>query len=226
MTGDQLITRTYERLDQTPGGYYTPGEILTALNEAQRLFVLLTLCLETTATLPLGAGTTFYRLLTVSAFSGLLLPLRARVAGGRKLSPARLQDLDSLSKTWQGDAGPPVKYAALGFDFFAIYPAPTAGGTSLDITFARCPAAMTSSSAPEIPEEHHPGLIDYAIPRLRVKEGGSALEKSMPHWKAFLDRAEKLAAYIRARNRAHGYDRVPAEITRADRARLLKAIER
>lgn len=227
MTTNELITRVYQRLDQTPGGYYTPGEVLGALNEAQRLFALLTLCLETTAALPLEAATPFYRLLTVSGFSLYLLPLRVRVAGagGAKVTPARLADLDALNPAWQAEPGTPARYAALGFDFLAVHPRPTGAGTSLDITFARCPAAMTSASTPEIPEEHHPALTDYAIPRLRVKEGGSALAKSMPFWEAFLAAAEKLAAYVRARNRGLGYDRVPAELTRADRARLLKAMQ-
>ena len=77
MTVTELTTRTRQRLDvaaATPG-YWTDAEILTALNEAQRLWALLTLSLEARGTLALTPEN-FYRLLT--PFPSFLIPLRVR----------------------------------------------------------------------------------------------------------------------------------------------------
>lgn len=222
MTAAQLMARTLKRLDEDAGGgFYTPAEALVALNRGQRLFVLLTLCLETTATLPLDAGVVWYRLL--DEFGTFLLPLRLRVAGagGAKVRPARLADLDALSATWQAAEGTPARYACLGFDQFAIYPHPAAGGTSLDVTLAFCPSAMTEGSTPEIPEEDHPALIDFAIPVLRLKEGGQEFAKSLRYLDRFFEAAAKRAAYVRARSLEQRYDRVPVEWERWDRSRLV-----
>ena len=223
MTLAQLRTRTLQRLDEdtTSPVYWSAQEIHAALNEAQRVFVFLTLCLEKTGTLALSAATTFYHLR--STFSDFLLPLRVRVAStGAKVHPARLQELDALDSTWPSSAGTPVRYACLGFDFFAVYKQPAAPGTSLDVTYAHTPATLAADGdTPEIPTEHHLTLIDYAIPRLRAKEGGQEFVKTLPLFGQFLDAASKMAAYVRARSLEARYDRLPFELSSYDRSRLI-----
>jgi hypothetical protein len=53
-----LQTRVLERLDEDPShpAYYTRQEVTAALNWAQRLYVLITLCNETTAPFQLQPG--------------------------------------------------------------------------------------------------------------------------------------------------------------------------
>jgi len=211
-----------ERLDEdaTAPQYYSATEVDSALNMAERLFVLLTLCLKATGALPLTAGTAHYRLF--NTFPYFLLPLRVRVAGGAALKPVRLEELDALNPRWQASAGVPVRYAALGFDFLSVYQQPAAGGTSLDITYARCPAPMVAdAAAPSIPEAYHAALIDAAIPLLRLKEGGQEFEKALPLFDRFLQDARKLAQYVTARNLAARYDRTPYEIQSADLSKLV-----
>lgn len=228
MTCADLYGRLLKRIDEdsTSPVYYSISETLWALNAGQRLFVLLTLCLETTDDLPLTAGTAHYRLL--GTFSDFLLPLRVRVAGsgGARVRPMRLEELDALTPSWQGTAGSPERYACLGFDHLSIYKQPASSGTSLDVTYARCPAAMVASSSPEIPEEYHPSLIDAAIPLLRLKEGGQEFQKSLQYFERFLQAAAKMGNYVRARNQAAQYDRVPPDIARMDVSKLMRLATR
>lgn len=224
MIASDLQARTLLRLGEDPNAaagnqYYTGTEVLAALNSAQRLMALLTLCLETNGTLSLTANTAFYSLLSV--FPDLLLPLRIRMSSGVKLKPSRLSDFAALDASWSTTTGTPDRYALLGFDFLAVYMVPNGLLTST-VTYARCPDAMAlPGDVPEVPAEFHPALIDGAIPLLRVKEGGQELQKVMSMFDRFLDACQKLADYVRARNKEQGYDYMPVEIQRFDRSKLL-----
>ena len=213
MTSGELTERVLKRVgeDHDAPVYYKPSEVLDALNAAQRLFCLLTLCLETSDTLALTGTTTFYNLL--SSFSDFLLPLRVQVVDGDKVRPGHLASFDSLSDTWQADAGDPERYNVLGMDLLAITPRPASTSTSLTITYAQCPARMTGESdTPEIPTEYHPCLIDGAVVQLRAKEGGQEFQKVLPAWGNFLNEAVKMAEYVRGRMAGRGYDRAPFEL--------------
>ncbi len=215
MTSGELIERVLKRVgeDTTTPVYYRASEVLDALNAAQRLFCLLTLCLETSDTLALTATTTFYHLLT--SFSDFLMPLQVDVVDGSKVRPGHLTSFDSLSDTWQADAGDPERYDVLGMDLLAITPRPAASGTSLTITYAQCPTRMTGENAtPEIPAEYHPCLIDGAVVQLRAKEGGQEFGKVLPAWGNFLNEAVKMAEYVRVRMAGRGYDRAPFELSK------------
>ena len=227
MFTSDLQTRVLERLGEDPNSpvYYTAANALSWLNAAQRLFVLLTLCLETTNTLQLAGGAAFYSMLTIAAFQDWLLPLRVRITGGAKLNPARLAELAALDAAWSVSPGAPTRYALLGFDLLGIYQQPPAGvAMSLQITYARCPDPLLGgfNESPEIPAEFHPALADWAIPLMRAREGGQDFQKVLPLWDRGLDAATKLADYVRARNKEQGYDYMPVELRRIDRSKMLQ----
>ena len=94
-----------------PGFFALRAAALAALNEGQRFFCLLTLCLEKTGTLPPAANTIFYHLLTQAGFRDFLLPLRLKVTGGARLTPDCLQTLHARSSSGQATAGTPARYA-------------------------------------------------------------------------------------------------------------------
>ena len=219
MTLGDLQTRTQERIGG--GTFYGAAPIISALNQAQRLFCLLTLCLETTAPFTLSAATRFYRALSV--FPDWLMPLRVRIAspGGTKVIPSRLQDFDAADMRWQSAIGLPAHYDCLGCDFLAFDRVPATAGTLLEITYAQAPVPLVNTGdLPTIPEQFHPALMDFAIPRLRAQEGGREFSKVLPLVQNFLDETAKLAQYVRARNLAHRYDRMPFELQSFDRSTL------
>ena len=227
MTLSELQTRTLQRLDEDTGGagYFSGSDVTSALNQGQRLFALLTLCLETQDTQSLDAAVSTYRMLTV--FPNWLLPLRVRVngTGGAKLAYASLTEFDALNPAWQNEAGTPERYAHLGFDFLAIHPRPADGSVELDWTYARCPAWLAApNGSPEIAAEHHPGLVDYAIPALRAKEGGQPFIDSLKYFDRFLEGAQRYAEFIRAKNRTARYDHEPFEMKAFDRSRAIEGL--
>lgn len=208
--------------------FYPAAEIVAALNEAQRFFVLLTLGLEKTAawTVPaFGAngGAPFFHMLQF--FTDWIVPLRIATASGAKVRPASLGDLDSLDAQWWNSPGSPLRYAALGADFLAIYPQPAAGATTLQVTYARAPAPLAAAGdVPEIPAPYHPRLVDYGVYRCRQVEGGQEFAKSLPYLDDFFEGAIVYAKYIRARSVGARYDKLPFELEKFDRRKLLKLV--
>lgn len=230
MTGAQLVQRTHEQIGEIvqstdPAVFYNATETLAAINAVQRLFCLLTLCLETSGTLAVVSPNNFYRVL--DTFTDWILPLRVRrAADGVKVKPATLTELDALDPDWQTRTGDPERYVVRGFDLFGVYKKPTVSA-NLTVTYARGPAALTTGGTPEIPEEYHASLVDGAVPILRAKEGADELQKVIGRFGVFLAAATKHAAFVKQRNLSLRYDRVPFELERFDRSKLIQlAIKR
>jgi hypothetical protein len=230
MNAGEMASRVLERLDEIEPGaaaanaiyYGGPGEVLDALNEGQRTFALLTLCLQVDSQLALAPSIAFYH--ARATFDDWLLPLRVTLPSCARVRPARLEELDALDSSWQAATDTaPKRYAALGFDFLAVYPQLASGSLSLTVTYARSPVKMVSlTDVPEIPAQYHPGLVDYGINRLRMKEGGGEFAKTMVYFERFLDGAQKHGNFIRSRNAGARYDKQPFELERFDRSKLLK----
>jgi hypothetical protein len=219
-----LQTRLIERLDEsaTPT-YWTLAEVKEALNKSVRFFALLTLCVERQASFNLSAATAFYAI--SSQLTDFLVPLRVTTSAGARLLPYKLHELNMESDTWRSTPGTPTKYAQAGYDLLAISGQPAGGGTSLLIRYAAAPATLSGNTdAPEIPEEQHPCLIDYALYWLRLKEGGQELAKTLPHLGMFLDVAEKYGEFVRAKSKGQLYDAMPFDLKSFDRSRLMKLV--
>ena len=219
-----LQDRVEERLDEdgTTPVFYSTTQIKAALNRAQKLFALLTLCIERRdQTFALTAGQSFYPDVS-SAFSDFLLPLRVK-AGTTRVQPVQSHSLDLRYGAWESTAGTPTHYFMKGLYFLGIYPRPSGIGTSLTVTYAGEPATLTNAGdTPEIPEEYHMCLIDYAEYRLRWQEGGQELAKTIARFGRFLEEADKCARYTRARAVAQRYDVMPFDLATFDKSLLLK----
>jgi hypothetical protein len=203
---------------------YPTLEIIAALNEAQRLFCLLTLGLERTTAWAAAGATTFFHMLTTNAglFADWIVPLRIATATGAKVRPSGLEELNSLDSRWVNSPGAPVRYVHVGADLVGLYQQP-AGGATLNVTYARAPVTLVNpTDVPEIPAEYHPALVDYGIYRCRQSEGGAEFEKVLPLFDGFLDAAQKYADYVRARNLGSRYDNVPFELESFDRSELMQ----
>ena len=215
-----LRASVLERLGEASGvsGYYDAADANDALNRSQRLFVLLTLCLEGSGTITTAAATAWYMLRT--QITDWMVPLTLEFDGA-KVRPARLSELDALSATWQATAGDPERYALSGMELLALYKQ-TAGIDTLDVIYARCPARLyVDADVPEIPVEYHELLVDPSVAMLRLREGGQELEKVKPLFGRFMGGAKELGNYVRRRSLDLRYDRLPAELDRYDLSRLL-----
>jgi hypothetical protein len=191
---------------------------MSAINEGQELFSLLTLGLETTATLTIPAGNGPFIELR-SYFHDYLCPLRLSNSGGR-VRPATLADLDAENDQWQATTGIPHRYASFGFNFACVTPQPA---TDTDHTFiyARSPLQLVYDAFPEIPEEYHQSLVKYGIYRVKLKEGAQSLQRGINYLNSFLDDAQRYGAFVRGRSQSARYDTLPFELSLFDRSRLV-----
>ncbi len=215
-TLEQLV---WTKLDDD-GTAYPAANVLSALNEAQRFFALLTLCLETTATFPLAAQTAFY--LIDATVSNWLRPRRVLNSRGDRLRPASFSVLDALDTNWQFAPGLPARYAQRGFNLLAIYPQPPVAD-ALTVTFAQSPAPLVNpTDATAIPEASAFALANYAAYALRQPEGGQEFQKFVGYFNDFLDEAQRVQALVKERNLDFGYERMPFELANFDRSSLLR----
>lgn len=218
MTVAQLESQVWTLLDDD-GTYYPEASVLAALNEAQRFFVLISLCLEKTAALPLTAAEPFYKVL--ATFSDWLLPRRIQNSAGMRLRAGRLSEFAAMNRTWQQTAAMPQRYALSGLDFLSIYPQPPDADT-LTVTYVHAPADLVNQNdEPEIRENSQFALANYAAYALRQPEGGQEFRKFTGYLGDFLDEAHRVAALVRAKNLDADYERLPFELALADRSRLL-----
>jgi hypothetical protein len=219
MTVAELEALVWQQLDDD-GTFYPETAVRDALNEGQRFFCLLTLCLETTATFTLPANTTFFHMR--QTYPDWMLPRRVDNSDGKIVRPAKLSELDALDPGWQASTGAPKRYAALGFDFFALYQQPDEDD-SLVITYAQAPAMMSlQTDTPQIPLSSHFALANYATSVLRQVEGGQEFQKVSGYFNDFLDEAQKVQKLVKAKNLDSRYERMPFEIDRMDRSKLLQ----
>lgn len=201
-----------------PGAYWTDDEINHAINVAQRLWGLLTLCIERTVPVPLTIGQTFYQMLDI--YADFIVPLRASFNGVR-LKADTIHNLDLRSTSWRVTPGNPTRYAQHGFGLLAITPQPASGTPVLTMTFAAQPLEMFfDDDVPEIMPEQQIHLEDFAFWFCRLKEGGQELQNAVPKLNSFLEAAAKYASYQRARSRAQLYDNVPFDLASFDRGRF------
>ncbi len=102
--------------------FYPSVEIVSAVNEGQRLFALLTLCIERTAGFVVAANTTHFHAL--AQLSDYIATLRLSNAAGTKIRPATFGELWALDTQWPVATGAPVRYVAAGADLISIYRQP------------------------------------------------------------------------------------------------------
>lgn len=201
------------------GTYYPEPALRAALNEAQRFFCLITLCLENTTSFGLAGGQTFYHVR--QAFPDWLLPRRIYNSQGMRLRPARFSDLDALNSNWQSTPGAPLRYVHAGLDFLAVTPQPTSLD-SLLVVYAQAPPQMVApTDEPAIQENSHFALANYAAYAARQVEGGQELSKFTAFFSDFLDEAQRVQKLVRAKNLDLQYEIAPFELEHMDRSRLL-----
>lgn len=217
----ELRLRTRELIDDEFGTYCTDAEVDLALNAMQRLFVLLTLCLEQTFSFTLTNGVAFQDL--SAQIGNFLVVLRVGYMGLR-VQPYTIHQLDMLSSTWRNTPGNPMKYIQAGFGQYgvlAITPQPASGTNHLDLTCAREPVPMVlDSDIPEIPQEHQPFLPKGAAFWLQLKVGGIELQNAAQYLQEFLMDAQKYQAFKRSKSRAQLYDIKPYDLASFDMGRF------
>jgi hypothetical protein len=186
-------------------GFYTPAEAEAALNAAQQVFALGSFCIERTATQVITAGNNYGKL----DFADMIVPFTVRV-GGIRFEASSLADMQAENPYWTYAADDRAriqrKYAILGSRMIAIAPR-SPNDMTLSVLYAAAPVPISGS--PEIAAEYHPALAQYAIARLRIKEGGSMMAKDANRMREFWTAVLECGDKVRNRCRTHFYDAKP-----------------
>lgn len=194
------------------GGVYYPDAV-GALSEAQRLFVLLSLCLEKTEPFALTAGQLAYNVL--GTLGDLIVPRRIYNSLGAQLRPVTIAQLEAMDSGWQNTPGTPTRYVWRGLDWLAVYPQPVSAD-SLTIVYACSPAPLTEGAVvPQIRPASQYAMVNFAAWALRQPEGGQEFTKFGGLLPEFLAEAAKVAALVAARNQDAGLETAgPFELER------------
>jgi hypothetical protein len=228
-----LKKRCWERLDENPLAPTTPAaDVLHAVNQAYLTFVLLTLCLEKTATLALDAQKPIYGIR--GQLTDYLRPLRITYERGdghiTRVRPASLRELDAIDTNWQvthlstNPVDGPSRYFTVGLNLMGFWRQPNAA-MEAQIVYAYSPALLAADGdTPLAPEAYHESLVKFALVWLKLNEGAQELGRVTPLLGEFLADASKLAGVVRARSIAAKYDSLPFELKNYDTSRLLKGL--
>lgn len=219
MTKAELKDAVLADLGETAdtGGFYTATDAYNVLDRAQQLFAFATLCIERTAVHTLTANTSFEPL----TFADLIVPFTVRIAAtGKRLDPATLEELTALNQSWLGETSAPTRYGVTGWRLLHCYPK-QATAVNLSVLYAAAPVTIPAGG-PEIPVEYHPVLAEYAVARLRIKEGETPIQRDVDRLRDFWGSAKECADRVRNRCQTAGYDMYPPELTIPDFSRVLK----
>jgi hypothetical protein len=211
MTAGDLAARALVAAgDPATGGYYTLQMAQDAIDAAQVLMSFTTLCLETTQAFTVTTPAVDLS----SVWTDGIVPLRLRI-GGAKIRPANLGMFAAAEPGWYAASGTPSRYAMVG-DNLLVLNKTTGAGVSVQLTYARLSAQLTDpSQSLEIPEEFQPALVEFAVPWLRMSEGGQEFTKVLPRLKAFAEAQSQLADNVRKRSIANAFDALPYEMSKA-----------
>lgn len=214
LTLANLQDRLAERLDDPLHIYYSLPQKRHALNMAQNLWALVTLCIERTATFTLTNGVAFYKPRT--QLTDYLVPLRVLHSGSR-LNNDSVHNFDAMSDSWRATAGNPERYATLGFDALWITPQPASGSHTLTFIYAAEPAQLVNSTdIPEIPNEQLVHIEDIAYFLLRLPEGGQEMAAAMEFFKRGVAGMQKYQKFVRNKTQGQVYDTDPLDEAATD----------
>lgn len=206
----QMQTSLLERVETVP--FWTSAEATSAINEALRIWNMLTGYWKATATIPTvaGVGNNWY-----AVSPGILYQTHAEW-GKLPLELSSIGDLDYGQPGWEADVAGgtrpdgttlpprPLVFAPAGLNLFAIWPNDaTANQLALD-SIVQTPVLVNSGDYVDIGDEELHAILGYALHYLAFKEGGARFTATQVFYKQFIsaaaDQNAKLNASVFFRN--------------------------
>ena len=186
----QMQTLFYEQVGGNTA-FFRPTEVTFILQEAFRVFNCMTGFWR--QNIPMGqtvANVNYY-----ATPQGITYPLRVLI-NGTSLQSTNLYDLDYGRPEWENEVCTfgtlPQAFAAVGINYFAIWPSSFAGGESLAVEGV-VPAPNLLNYGPadlvNLGQDELECILDYAEHIAQFKEGGQEFEASQELLKEFLKQA-------------------------------------
>jgi hypothetical protein len=186
----QLQSQLAERYESSP--FWTATQALHALNEALRVWNMLTGMWKKTQTQLTTANTVYY------TFSSSFVYNMKVSFGSRPMEIGSLSSMDNGRPTWEGEttasggAVPtrPTIWIPAGLRMLAIWPADAVGGTTLVLDgVCVTPVLAAAGDFVDLAQSEHDALLGEALFILAFGEGGQRFEATKEFHKAFLTAA-------------------------------------
>jgi hypothetical protein len=164
MNRGELRYRVLADLNEDPlhPVYFNLDEVNTYLQEAYEVLCEESTLIKRTFTIPRRAGTLVYQLPGVG--SNIMAPYRIWLPDlKRRLESATLTDFEAKHEKWMTITNVPWYWAAVSWDQFIVWPAPTTGQGFMEVDCYCWPTPMVDDSdEPEFHASMHEALQDYA----------------------------------------------------------------
>lgn len=186
MTRGEIRTRVIKALreDQASPGGWTVEELNSYIDDGYGLIAEAAKSVVRTDTLPVQANSHF---LALPADCIQVFELKD-LATDFPIDPVEDSWIDERDEEWIRRIAQRPRYAApFGLEELILYPAYDAAG-SIVMTMAVYPDAISSDGfTPDIPEEYHHALVDYARHRALVRDARTPelIERAMSHYRRF-----------------------------------------
>jgi hypothetical protein len=185
MTLKDIRDRVRRRLTETSSsGFFSDAMLNDFINDAQADFVEQVPCLESSAIVPVVAGTSEYAL--PSDFSD---PIKVQMAYGG--APYTIRSTRFVDVDPNVTPGPACLFYIRG-SYLGLYPTPDRAGT-LTLYYHQSPGEMDSDlDTPSIPTQFHRMLVPGALVRAKLSDYGKVAEASAyaQEWQGNIARAQ------------------------------------
>lgn len=179
--------------------YWTDPEATAALNEAMRIWNLLTGYWKRREIIPTVAAQVWYPLTSTMVY-GVRVDFQ-----DHPLEITSIHDLDNGRRNWEGETTTnsgvvaPYLFAPAGLNLIAIWPADAAGGNTLVVDAVRqTPILVADADFVDLNQSEHRPLICYALHYLAFKEGGRRFQATQAYYRRFLLAAGDMNQRLRA----------------------------
>ena len=183
----QLQAFFYEQVGGNQA-FWRPAEVTTILQEALRVFNVLTGFWRGR----ISGGLTVAGAVYYAIPPGLSYPLRMQI-NGQQLESSSLWDLDYGRPGWETEvsiAGQlPNTFAPIGTNLYALWPASLAGGEAISIDGVVPAPLLGAVGFINLGQDEVESILDYALHIAQFKEGGQEFDASQEYLKEFLKEA-------------------------------------
>ncbi len=160
--------------------FWTDAELKFCLNEALRVWNLMTWQYRSRSTVLTVANQTYY---DTSSF----LNVTRVVYNGLPMGLTSLFALDQLNPGWEPQTGTPIKWFPVGATKIGIYPADAVANNTMVVEgLAPAPQLSLDTDYIDLGEWQFRALADYVEHIACFKQGGKEFEDSMEFYKSFV----------------------------------------
>ena len=188
LTLADLKNQVYSRLEDNEL-MYSSTEVTNAINDGLRTLNMMCGWYQKTYSIP-GGGTTVAGRVIYDIPSQILFPQRV-VWGGKVLEKSPLGQTSNEWPNWMKDTSnntgtPTSRWIPIGINKFAIHPADSLGGATLEVTGIENPVILViDTDVAYIPKEGVTAVVDYAAHAVQCKLQGLPFMQSLGMYRNF-----------------------------------------